>query len=182
MTAGRMLMERLEKWLEPQDVGDHTSVKEAIPLIIDALAALRTQQEQEQPNTDREETTERNPKSWAVWKRQCEAAEAKVGTLERELDEWKGALVSCHATLDAHMEMCLQAERQPTQTGWHPIETAPKENDVIILTWDGFNVRETWWFLLSSPEQNLGDWSTHRGQEDKEPTHWRPLPTPPEER
>lgn len=64
---------------------------------------------------------------------------------------------------------------------WQPIETAPKDGNVIILAdhrgrvvascWTG-DEEYPWEFLDGSDTTN--GWDAHR------PTHWQPLPEPPQ--
>lgn len=54
---------------------------------------------------------------------------------------------------------------------WQPIETAPRDDRIEILTWDGSSIRvavygwEDQWHTMGLP--------SHK------PTHWMPLPPPP---
>jgi hypothetical protein len=64
------------------------------------------------------------------------------------------------------------------EMGWHPIETAPKESRAILVwtpryqniyavNWDALS---KWWVIWGGGLRGLND----------EPTHWMPLPQPPE--
>jgi hypothetical protein len=55
---------------------------------------------------------------------------------------------------------------------WHPIATAPMDDGVEILTWDGASVR----VAIHAWDDK---WQTP-GLPAHTPTHWKPLPTPPE--
>ena len=55
-------------------------------------------------------------------------------------------------------------------TGWQPIETAPK--DIMIMTWDGASIDIAKWAWEDS-------WIGCDGP-SYIPTHWRHLPPPPE--
>lgn len=65
---------------------------------------------------------------------------------------------------------------------WQPIETAPK--GVRVLVFDGTDVFESSWGKVSHVP--IYGWlNLHNGPEDVElldprPTHWMPLPEPPE--
>ena len=64
-------------------------------------------------------------------------------------------------------------------TTWQPIETAPKDSKSIILldrngtSYSGFWRNHTGW----NPDDN-----NHLSCYDTNPTHWMPLPKPPEEK
>lgn len=63
---------------------------------------------------------------------------------------------------------------------WQPIESAPKDGD--ILAWDGDDIRVTHWHTRPS---GAGGWYEQVDQYEVffwSPTHWQPLPAPPEER
>jgi hypothetical protein len=66
---------------------------------------------------------------------------------------------------------------------WQPIETAPKTEDEYgygppILGWDGSYMTtvqwdpdsQEWWLIISGSYAEDCDWT---------PTHWMPLPSPP---
>lgn len=58
---------------------------------------------------------------------------------------------------------------------WQPIETAPKD-DTEFLGWNGASIEKTWrgWHDGEKPVYVYADyWSWL-------PTHWMPLPSPPE--
>lgn len=64
------------------------------------------------------------------------------------------------------------------QDGWQPIETAPKDGS-SVLVYEGFEpiVTEGWWdaedeMWRPSGSRNYPFWH--------QPTHWQPLPDPPE--
>ena len=61
---------------------------------------------------------------------------------------------------------------------WQPIETAPKDQSWILTAQDG-EVRSNCWFNFDvmnvSKSNNYKRWFTHEN-----PTHWMPLPLPPE--
>ncbi|MEW4985202.1 Lar family restriction alleviation protein [Stenotrophomonas geniculata] len=64
-------------------------------------------------------------------------------------------------------------------TQWQPIESAPKDGD--ILAWDGYDTRVTHWHTRPS---GAGGWLEQIDQYEVifwQPTHWQPLPAPPEE-
>ncbi len=61
--------------------------------------------------------------------------------------------------------------------GWEPIETAPKDGQFIIaydLKWSAFPEKMYW-------SRHIGGWCIQWAVEERpEPTHWQPLPQPPE--
>lgn len=76
---------------------------------------------------------------------------------------------------------------------WQPIETAPKDGTLIILSWleDG-EPQEQWPCQWGHIQRNgffpgkVGMWTAPDGSytwgdshPDGAPTHWRPFPTPP---
>lgn len=83
------------------------------------------------------------------------------------------------------VEMLRSASRQtPTPAGWQPIETAPKDADVLLLT-DGDEVSFGGWLSAADqgaePDEEFriaAGWWVYDGF-DMKPTHWMPLPSPP---
>jgi len=60
-------------------------------------------------------------------------------------------------------------DEMPVSSEWNPIESAPKDGKLVILS-DGESVKEgKWW------DDYGGMWST-----DFEPTHWQHKPSPPD--
>ncbi len=69
---------------------------------------------------------------------------------------------------------------------WQPIETAPKDGTPVLLLYDQEAIQGHW----SETDTHGGEWkpiwlSVHGcgccGSDDKPPTHWMPLPEPPDE-
>ena len=84
---------------------------------------------------------------------------------------------------------------QPDNHGWRPIETAPRNGTLILLCSAGYQPCAGMWFdkpefdhgkcwLPFAPEgvfecdQDLDD---YMGNGFYNPTHWQPLPPPPED-
>jgi hypothetical protein len=80
-------------------------------------------------------------------------------------------------------------------SGWQPIETAPRDVEVLVLLDDGRTAVAEYWApppVEIDPDQTFGGWAyclVGRGKYDLglppsheigEPTHWQPLPEPPE--
>lgn len=64
---------------------------------------------------------------------------------------------------------------------WQPIESAPKDTVTEILAWDGYDMRVTRWCFPY--KGHPGAWYESEDRYEKlfwEPTHWQPLPAPPE--
>lgn len=62
---------------------------------------------------------------------------------------------------------------------WMPIETAPKDGSRII-TYDGSEVRENRWFNFDVTGCFPGSDAYCRWHPQESPTHWMPLPEPPQ--
>ena len=62
---------------------------------------------------------------------------------------------------------------------WQPIETAPKDGTQILI-WDG-NVRIVAEWGDVPGDLRMGWWATNKSYLDSpyEPTHWAPIPEPP---
>lgn len=58
--------------------------------------------------------------------------------------------------------------------GWQPIATAPKEDDLILVSGQWSNGLRWRAIGHASEDGVFGDWSDIDG-----PTHWHPLPSPP---
>lgn len=65
---------------------------------------------------------------------------------------------------------------------WQPIETAPKDDETLVLLWaapapashDG-GMDVGWWYY---PKERWN--AQHGGSLNFRPTHWMPLPEPPQ--
>lgn len=70
-------------------------------------------------------------------------------------------------------------ESSESASAWQPIETAPR-NGTKILLWCAGNPSGEWPFMATWDPYH-GFWVIHvDGQSLHEPTHWTPLPDPPE--
>jgi|GEM_PF-1650429 len=70
--------------------------------------------------------------------------------------------------------MTAQAE------GWQPIETAPRDAEMLVSSFQ-YNDPSTARFIAIAELSTDGHWrDAYSGERLHEPTHWRPLPTPPE--
>ena len=63
--------------------------------------------------------------------------------------------------------------------GWQPIDTAPNDEPILIYT-------PTWGALIAVRSGEFGEWLSRMqvpvsiSDETEAPTHWQPLPAPPE--
>lgn len=73
---------------------------------------------------------------------------------------------------------------------WQPIETAPKDGTAIIGLFDGKAIECSWWVPPAVAVNTRAKWDpiwldSHGcgccGEDDGPPTHWIPLPEPPQE-
>lgn len=69
--------------------------------------------------------------------------------------------------------------RKRAETGWKPIETAPKDGGRILLLFGNTVADGFWW-------KAYDDWSVHPGRHEipvfqDGPTHWMPLPEAPKQ-
>lgn len=69
------------------------------------------------------------------------------------------------------------AVEQVRASKWQPIKTAPKDGTRVILSSANIVVTGFW-----SPSSSvwLCDWSAGNGDPKEKPTHWQPLPEPPQ--
>lgn len=94
-------------------------------------------------------------------------------------DEQKNDTDHGAALLRVDPSAAVQTEPLPN---WQPIGTAPKDADLILLYLDGSGVRPGYWEDLREP----GFWCAVEsqgltgGKWYSEPTHWMPLPAPPQ--
>lgn len=58
---------------------------------------------------------------------------------------------------------------------WQPIETCHEPSLTNVLVWDGYEVTVAWQCDGKWTDALTGDWA-----ETVEPTHWMPLPAPPQ--
>lgn len=61
-----------------------------------------------------------------------------------------------------------------TDTGWRAMDSAPKDGKDILI-FNGGCCRVAFWDTARG-----GLWSIWPGREPARPTHWQPLPKPPE--
>lgn len=90
------------------------------------------------------------------------------------------------STIETHRTKPDLENAVGSQSGWLPIETAPRDGTRVLLFWVGPDTRR----LLRTPEICLAEVYSHKdgvtavwNGTDKMPlhffTHWMPLPEPP---
>lgn len=79
-------------------------------------------------------------------------------------------------TKDCELDRLLRAS--PAETGWRPIESAPKDGTRILLS-NGHIGRWAKWKTSKSPRWVMERRSNNDQWPDQNPTHWMPLPAPP---
>lgn len=134
---------------------------------------------------DEIETIDKNPKSWAAWKREAERLQAIIDDMVlaamdskpvAEITEDLGRLfVKIHhpTTLKAGDKLYRHAQPAPAVPGkWIPVSERMPENDGAYLCWDNRYVT-TYAFIF-------GAWQANQFVA-KNITHWMPLPNPPKE-
>lgn len=82
-------------------------------------------------------------------------------------------------------------QKETGESGWQPIETAPKAKDgmpALVLVWaDGWTYPAiAWWdsmgdFWTTGETDSYGE-PSYTADEPLLPTHWMPLPAPPSSR
>jgi hypothetical protein len=72
-------------------------------------------------------------------------------------------------------------EVETGMSNWQPIETAPKDGENILMFWPywGQEAMIGWYDFYHSQWISNSALSTF-DQDDHQPTHWMPLPDPPE--
>lgn len=65
---------------------------------------------------------------------------------------------------------------------WQSIETAPRDGTRILLVHGSYIWLDTWWKGdgTNSDWSSIVAWKQATGKTPDAPTHWMPLPTPPE--
>lgn len=72
------------------------------------------------------------------------------------------------------------ADRLAALDGWRPISTAPKDGTYVLLSGFGLPVWQGSWCGMSG-RHAINGWSRFNSVDlDWRPTHWQPLPAPPE--
>jgi hypothetical protein len=95
----------------------------------------------------------------------------------KELQEYQ----SCHSGRWEALDLALAAlSASPVppalrreEDGWQPIETAPKDENILLWVPDDYGVNRGYW------DDEQQDWHWDSKATSAPPTHWRPLPLPP---
>jgi len=80
-------------------------------------------------------------------------------------------------TLAENARLKAEVERLRKAGEWQPIETAPKDMTRVLGYVEEYIV-VMWWFTYSN---GRSCWETVDGESEVDPTHWMPLPKPPQE-
>ena len=94
----------------------------------------------------------------------------QVSSLKAELREICAAIDDPACDLTLTTVECIK--KLKAENEWQPIETAPKDGSFILLATPKGRIADGFWSLV------YGVWSWPYVK--VEPTHWMPLPTPPE--
>lgn len=87
-----------------------------------------------------------------------------------------GSLSMTVAQIDA-IEAALLAAREQGQPQWMPIETAPRDGTRVLVYIEGGGL---YWRIIARTLDESGGWYTDPGKHHVQPTHWQPIPAPPE--
>lgn len=74
--------------------------------------------------------------------------------------------------------LIASARIKEANSGWRPIETAPRDGSDVLTWWDGKR-RIAWSYDRKGPWLTAGDAWNMDCAEYTQPTHWMPLPAPP---
>lgn len=70
---------------------------------------------------------------------------------------------------------------EPATSSWRTIESAPKDTEMLVFT-------KPWGVIIASYSAEFGNWLSRMQvpvsirEESELPTHWQPLPSPPDGR
>lgn len=111
-----------------------------------------------------------------------------VGKLEAAADDTGICGVDCGRTGSCNVDYLLydaadfikELLTMVDEREWQPIETAPRDGKIIILT-DGFCTYAAWSDGDSKTWDIADDFGEPNGIEEKYVTGWMPLPEPPEQ-
>ncbi len=93
------------------------------------------------------------------------------------------SMAGARTAIEAYLFITRRAEQDD---GWQPIETAPKDGTWVLVAGgsaeDWAPVTMAWYALNPRTDRAYwkqnGEWDDYDLADDQ-PTHWRPLPTPP---
>lgn len=110
-----------------------------------------------------------------------------VGRADGDNATLKQALTTANLCLAVAAAIRALIHEAPSREGWQPIETAPRDGSEIILH-DRGTVGTG--FYSEAPEARRAEagwfWEDDRGNlliaKNADPTHWMPLPSPPQDR
>jgi hypothetical protein len=81
-------------------------------------------------------------------------------------------------------DQLLAAVREAVAGKWLPIESAPKDDQILAAIKVRNKIGKTWWehhiIVIDSETGTISDMDFHHGWEADDYSHWRPLPTAPQ--
>ncbi len=89
-----------------------------------------------------------------------------------------GGNTGCHCNITIH-EAFMAADlinKLAAERDWQPIATAPKDETQILIWWEGDEFMNIGYW----EDGKHGGWHSTEGERFESPTHWQPLPAPPE--
>jgi hypothetical protein len=102
-------------------------------------------------------------------------------TMMKRVGELKADLRNCYTAIrvkdEENARLKAEVERLRKAGEWQPIETAPKDMTRVLGYVEEYIV-VMWWFTYSN---GRSCWETVDGESEVDPTHWMPLPKPPQE-
>jgi hypothetical protein len=87
-------------------------------------------------------------------------------------------LMKCADELEALLTAAPAAPQE--ERGWQPIETAPKDEDVLVFAEDGYSrIGEARFHTYTDGLGGWWQWEWEYATREIQPTHWMSLPSPP---
>lgn len=119
------------------------------------------------------------PETTAALERLIDALKDRMRHASYPLEDgtmFRGPITVYHGEFVALRTLLALASQPPTDGGWEPIETAPKDGTEVM----GYlpvakKARVVVWRL------HWDQWQTVPGYNAAKPTHWRPIPVPPDQ-
>ena len=173
------ITDELRRGIDPNDIAGAEKLMSNAADLINMLRATWAEAEAERDRYH--EMWESNAKATAAMANRALTAEGKpFHSAQYYHDLWMGAekqLTQLAAALAA------RAGSKPEGDGWQPIETAPKDGKrSFLVLYQSGDIQHVY---LTEPAYPLAQTFRHaggpmRGEQAGWPTHWRPLPIPPQ--